>query len=145
MDFEIDFKFGEWNPSECIQIDLENVFRYNQMRELQRRQGFDITDLCISICVPNVAWLAHLLCITAKKISWSCFHLPLKWSKQLLSLVCVYCEASRHHVTVTVKSINSCVVDTQCLEPVIVKMISYNLGFLTIYFSNNIQSEHGSE
>ena len=36
----------------------------NQMRELQRRQVFDITDWCISIHIP---WLAQLLlCITAK-------------------------------------------------------------------------------
>ena len=27
VDFEIDFKFGKWNTSECIQIDFENVFK----------------------------------------------------------------------------------------------------------------------
>ena len=34
-----------------------------------------------SVYLDRLAQL--LLCITARKISWSCFHLTLKWSKQL--------------------------------------------------------------
>ena len=89
-----------WMYRSWVQLDLEILFQIwwmkskrvhpnrfwnaNKMRELQRRHVFDITDWCISIRVPSLVEL--LLCITAKTISWFCFHWLLKWSKQLFEM-----------------------------------------------------------
>ena len=65
----------EWNASECIQIDFENIFKCKLDAWTAEETSFSITDWCILICAP---WLAQLLLwIKAKKTSWSCFYWPL--------------------------------------------------------------------
>ena len=84
-------KSKHWHPISGFRKLISNLANARKCIQIQIRctncRGDKVSTSLIgafwSVYLARLAQL--LLCITAKKISWSCFHWPLKWSKQLFS------------------------------------------------------------